>query len=95
MLIVTGSVTARSSDAFERLLALSLDHVRRSRAEPGCIGHSVHVDCENSLRLFFFERWADRAALEAHFAVPESIAFIREMRALTSATDGPAIFETA
>jgi quinol monooxygenase YgiN len=94
MLIVTGSVTARA-DAFDRLLALSLEHVRRSRTEPGCIGHGVHADCENPLRLFFFERWADRAALDAHFAVPESIAFVRALRELASASDGPTLYETA
>jgi len=43
--------------------------VHRSRSEPGCISHAVHVDCENPLRLVFFEQWADRAALLAHFAV--------------------------
>jgi hypothetical protein len=51
---------------------LSLEHVHRSRKEPGCISHAVHVDCENSLRLVFIEQWADRAALSIHFAVPAS-----------------------
>ena len=44
--------------------------MHRSRKEPGCISHAVHVDCENPLRLVFVEQWADRAALLAHFAVP-------------------------
>jgi quinol monooxygenase YgiN len=92
MLIVTGSLTARQ-EGFDRLLALSLEHVRRSRAEPGCISHAVHVDCENPLRFVFFERWADRAALDAHFRVPESGAFIRSVRELVSATEGPSIYE--
>ena len=55
MIIVTGSVTARP-DSFEELRQASLDHVRRSRTEPGCISHSVQVDCEDPMRLFFFER---------------------------------------
>ena len=71
MIVVTGSVTARQ-DTFEEVRKLSLEHVHRSRAEPGCISHAVHVDCENPLRLVFFEQWADRAALLAHFAVPAS-----------------------
>ena len=52
MLVVTGSVTARP-DSFEALRQAALDHVYRSRAEPGCLTHSVQVDCENPLRLVF------------------------------------------
>jgi quinol monooxygenase YgiN len=71
MIVVTGSVTARK-DSLDEVTRLSLEHVHRSRKEPGCISHAVHVDCENTLRLVFFEQWADRAALLAHFAVPAS-----------------------
>ncbi len=92
MLIVTGSVTAHS-DTFERLTAASLEHVRRSRTEPGCVSHAVYVDCENPLRLFFFEQWADRAALDAHFLVPATKAYVRELRTLAKASNGPTIFE--
>ena len=60
MIVVTGSVTARE-DSVDQMRELSLEHVRRSRMEPGCISHAVHVDCENPLRLVFFEQWADRA----------------------------------
>jgi quinol monooxygenase YgiN len=67
--------------------------VRRSRTEPGCVSHAVHVDCENPLRLFFFERWADRAALHAHFKVPASGAFIALLRELTVEATGPDIYE--
>jgi quinol monooxygenase YgiN len=65
MIVVTGSVTARD-DTFNEVRTLSLEHVHRSRAEPGCISHAVHVDCENPLRLVFIEQWTDRAALLAH-----------------------------
>ena len=87
MIVVTGSVTARP-DTFEEVKKLSLEHVRRSRTEPGCISHAVQVDCENPLRLVFVEQWADRAALSAHFAVPASRDFVRTLRALaTGAAD--------
>jgi len=50
--------------------------------------HTVHVDCENPLRLVFIEQWADRAALTAHFAVPASRDFVRALRRLAAgATD--------
>jgi quinol monooxygenase YgiN len=58
MMLVTGSVTARE-DSIDEALELSLDHVRRSRKEPGCISHAVHTDCENQLRLVFIENWVD------------------------------------
>jgi len=83
MLIVTGSVTARP-ETFEQLLEAALAHVRRSRAEPGCLSHSVHVDCENPMRLFFYEEWEDRAALDAHFAVPESLDYMKTARELAA-----------
>jgi len=84
MIVVTGSVTARQ-DSFDEARRLALEHVHRSRGEPGCISHSVQVDCENPLRLVFIEQWADRAVLAAHFAVPASRNFVRALGALASA----------
>jgi quinol monooxygenase YgiN len=83
MIVVTGSVTARE-DSFDEVRQLSLEHVRRSRQEPGCISHAVHVDCEDPLRLVFIEQWADRAALLAHFAVPASRDFVRALQPLAA-----------
>ena len=84
MIVVTGSVTVRP-ETFEEARRLSLEHVHRSRQEPGCISHAVHVDCENPLRLVFFEQWADRAALLAHFAVPASRDFVKSLQSLAAA----------
>ena len=91
MILVTGSVVARE-DSFDEVCRLSLEHVQRSRSEPGCISHAVHVDCEDPLRLVFVERWADRAALMAHFALPASRDFVRALQSLTTATP-PEIYE--
>jgi len=84
MIVVIGSVTARA-DSFDEVRKLGLEHVRRSRTEPGCLSHAVHVDCENPLRLVFFEQWADRAALLAHFAVPASRDFVKSLQSLAAA----------
>lgn len=93
MVIVTGEILART-ETLGALIAVCVDHSRRSRGEPGCISHDSFVDTENPLRIFFFERWADRASLEAHFAVPESNAFMREVRALAAGgSRGPQIME--
>lgn len=94
MIIVTGDIEARA-DGFERLRAACLAHVRRSREEPGCVSHDVFVDAENPLRLFFFERWESRAALEAHFAAPDSREIVRVLRAEAVRVDGPNIYEAA
>jgi quinol monooxygenase YgiN len=83
MVLVTGSVLARA-EGLDELIALSLEHVRRSRAEPGCLAHAVHRDAENPLRLVFVEEWASRDAVEAHFAVPASRAFARAIGSLAA-----------
>jgi quinol monooxygenase YgiN len=83
MIIVTGTILARP-ETLDEALGMSTEHVLRSRAEPGCISHAVFQDSEEPLRLQFVERWADMAALHAHFAVPESGAFLRAVTALAA-----------
>ena len=92
MIIVTGSVPARPA-TLDRLLAISLEHVHRSRTEPGCMLHSVHQDVEDPRHLVFLEHWADADALRAHFRVPESRAFAKELGSLSSPTPEMAIYE--
>ena len=93
MIIVTGSVTA-TPETFDEVRRISLEHVHRSRTEPGCISHAVHVDCENPLRLVFFDQWADRAALLAHFAVPASRDFVRALQSLAAAATTIEIYDS-
>lgn len=81
MIIVTGSVTAWP-DTVDALLEASLDHVRRSRGEDGCLLHSVHRDVENPLRLFFYEEWRDLPALKVHGNAAGSLEFLGHARAL-------------
>ena len=92
MIVVTGSVTARK-DTFDEVRRLSLEHVHRSRTEPGCISHAVHADCENPLKLVFIEQWADRAALLTHFAVPASRDFVRQLQTFAAAATTIEIYD--
>ena len=92
MMIVKGAVVARP-DSFETLLEASLDHVARSRLEPGCLAHSVCLDCENPLRLVFLGQWADRPALERHFRQPASAMFSDAVLCLASSTAPLEIFD--
>ena len=94
MLIVTGSIAARA-DTLEELRQASLEHVARSRAEPGCIEHGVAIDANDGLRLVFFERWADRAALDAHFKVPASRAFAALAGRLAAGQPDLALYEAS
>jgi quinol monooxygenase YgiN len=94
MILVTGSIVARA-ETFDEVRSLSLEHVHRSRKEPGCVSHAVHVDCENPLRLVFVEQWADRAALLAHFAVPASRDFVAALRPLASDIPTIEIYDVA
>lgn len=92
MIIVTGSATARP-DSLEALRQASLDHVHRSRAEPGCISHAVHVDCEDPLRLVFFECWQDMGRLKEHFRQPGSAEFMAAVRSLAASSEPIAMYE--
>ena len=94
MLLVLGSAVAKEGK-FSDLLALSQQHVARSRAEPGCINHAVHQDIENPLRLVFVEEWQDLAALQQHFVVPESRQFAEALGELVSSPPTLVVYEAA
>lgn len=93
MIIVWGSIEAKP-EALEEVSKLSLEHVKRSREESGCISHSVQQDVENPNRFIFFEQWQDMNALQMHFAVPESQGFVTRVSALANAEPQIKIFES-
>ena len=92
MIIVTGSVRARP-EAIDEAVRLSLEHVHRSRTEPGCLLHSVHRDVEDPLRLVFLEHWEDRDALARHFEVPASLDFVTALTELAAERPDMQIYE--
>jgi quinol monooxygenase YgiN len=92
MIIVTGTLHARP-DTLTELLSLSREHVQRSRLESGCLEHGVAIDANDSMRLVFFERWADRESIGAHLKVPESRAFGKAVAALVDQTPTLLMFE--
>jgi quinol monooxygenase YgiN len=94
IMIVTGSVVARP-ETLDEILAASLEHVRRSRAEPGCISHAVHQDVEDEHRVVFFERWADRASLDDHFRVPTSADFVQTVTRLAAQPPSMVIYQAS
>jgi quinol monooxygenase YgiN len=85
MIIVTGSAQA-IPEHLAQVLSLSLEHVHRSREEPGCRLHTVHQDVEDPNRVVFVEHWDDLDALRTHFAVPASAEFVDALAPLTNGT---------
>jgi quinol monooxygenase YgiN len=81
MIVVIGSALIRDG-SMKEAIALSLEHVHRSREEPGCVSHGVLQDCEDAQRLVFVEEWADQASLQAHFRVQASRRFVGALTAL-------------
>ncbi|MEO9468601.1 putative quinol monooxygenase [Parasphingorhabdus sp.] len=81
MIIITGSVQT-NFDNRDEIRATCAEHSARSRSEPGCISHNVHIDCEQPDRLFFYEQWEDEAAVATHFRVSASRKFVTRLTAL-------------
>ena len=81
MIIITGGAAIKPEHLAEAV-ALGVKHSARSRAEPGCIAHNCHIDAEDANRVVFVELWADLAAVQVHFAVPASGAFVRQLDAM-------------
>jgi len=50
MIIVLGSAIVKDG-RIDEALKISQQHVNRSRNEPGCIAHGVHLNFENPQRL--------------------------------------------
>ena len=91
MVIVWGSIEAKA-ESIEEVTQLSLEHVRRSRQEAGCISHSVQSDLENGSRFIFFEEWEDMPALQAHFKLAESQDFVASVASLALGPPSMKIF---
>jgi quinol monooxygenase YgiN len=83
MKIVTGRVRATPA-TLDELLRISVEHVRRSRNEPGCLFHSIWQSAEDPLDLFFYEEWESDELLQQHFGVEEVLAFVTKVRELAA-----------
>lgn len=81
MITITATIPTTPANR-EAVTALCVEHSSRSRAEPGCYSHNIHADCEDVTRLFYYEQWQDEAAVAAHFALPESREFVKQLTAL-------------
>ena len=69
MYTILGTVTARP-DTRDELADILARQVAPTRAEAGCINYDFHVDAADPCVFVFYENWTDRAALDAHLAMP-------------------------
>ena len=69
MYTIIGTVTAQP-ETRDELYALLQAQVAPTRAEKGCITYDLHVDAADPCVFVFYENWTDRAALDAHLAMP-------------------------
>ena len=69
MYTIIGTVTARP-ETRDELATLLMAQVAPTRAEAGCINYDLHVDAADPCVFVFYENWTDRAALDAHLAMP-------------------------
>ena len=49
-----------------------------TRAEPGCLGYELNISTENPAMLFFYEKFVNQKALDAHVSSAYFRAFLRQ-----------------
>ena len=79
MLIIAGSITTGSRDAF---LAAVAPMVAATHTEAGCREYAFSPDPDDDDRILLFELWDDQEALDAHFATEHMAEFQRAMKGI-------------
>ena len=92
VLLVIGRVRCEPSRR-EELIGLFRTMQENSRREDGCIRYGFFQAVEDPLSFVAVEEWADRAALDAHFAQPHLHEFTRGLLERVSETPEVAIHE--
>jgi quinol monooxygenase YgiN len=94
MLLVIGRVEC-SAENREELVALFEEMQQKSRREDGCLRYGFFAAVENPLSFVAVEEWADRDALDRHFAQPHLHEFTQGLLQRVSQTPEVAIHEVA
>ncbi len=58
------------ADKVEQARSAALAIVADSRNEAGCINYDIHQSIEDETVFFWHETWANKAAIDEHFATP-------------------------
>ena len=94
MLLVIGRVRC-TPEHREALVALLERMQNESRREEGCLRYGFFAAVEDPLSFVAVEEWADRAALDRHFAQPHLREFARGLQEVVAAPPEVAIHEVA
>ena len=94
MILVVGRVQCRPAQRDE-LIALLERMQEDSRREDGCLRYGFFAAVEDPLSFVAVEEWADREALERHFAEPHLHEFSRGLLQVVSSRPEVAIHEVA
>lgn len=79
---LSGFLVCRSLEEADRVAALLPEHVRLTRAEPGCLRFEVWRSHADPCRFAVTERFRDRAAFEAHQARTAATIWARATRGI-------------
>ena len=94
MLLVIGRVEC-TPERRDELVALMTEMQDNSRGEDGCLRYGFFAAVEDPLSFVAVEEWADREALDRHFAQPHLREFARRLLELVSSQPEIAIHEVA
>jgi quinol monooxygenase YgiN len=94
MILVIGRVRC-ATEQREELVSLCEKMQEESRREVGCLRYGFFAAVEDPLSFVAVEEWADREALDRHFAQPHLHEFTRGLLALVSERPEVAIHEVA
>jgi quinol monooxygenase YgiN len=94
VIVVIGRVRC-SSENSDALIAAFEQMQDNSRREDGCLRYGFFAAVEDPLSFVAVEEWADREALDRHFAQPHLQEFTRRLLELISERPEVAIHEVA
>jgi quinol monooxygenase YgiN len=94
LIVVIGRVRCEPEQR-ERMVALLERMQEDSRREEGCLRYGFFAAVEDRLTFVAVEEWADREALNRHFAQPHLHEFAAELLELVSKRPEVAIHEVA
>ncbi len=70
MIVIAGTMSIDPADRASMLEAMGPRVASTCADEPGCLAYAFSADPLDDSKVLIFERWADAAALEAHFVHP-------------------------
>ncbi|WP_341712827.1 putative quinol monooxygenase [Erythrobacter sp.] len=93
MIQINGTIKLASGSGQEIIDAL-IKMAHTSRAEDGCLDYTFARDLTDPDTLVLYERWRDRAALDAHFVSPHMAEFQKALAAGPGAERNIRLYET-